>query len=319
VVSEAVVIRLASFGLAEACAFAATVVFYPALSADRWTRTMSLLVLSGVILLSPLLVPNDARFLRCLAAVLAVTLMLKLYDLHLGAARGHRPSFGSFLAFLPNIFCLVHRKLDAEPRRTRGQNVRRLALFTPVLLAMAALFAAWFRIEWLRFDFAAEHTVKTVAFFLALVPLTIVLGAAWSLLGGRGRDFMDNPFAARTPADFWRRYNRPVHQFLQEDVFLPAGGRRAPLRAVVLVFVVSAVVHEYVFSVPIGRVRGYQTTFFLLQGLAVAATMRFKPRGLGATVSVVATFAFNVATGVLFFASVNELLPFYRNDVPLWD
>jgi D-alanyl-lipoteichoic acid acyltransferase DltB (MBOAT superfamily) len=146
-----------------------------------------------------------------------------------------------------------------------------------------------------------------------------VLGAAWSLLGGRGRDFMDNPFAARTPADFWRRYNRPVHQFLAEDVFVPAGGRRFPFRGALLAFVLSALIHEYVFSIPIGRIQGFQTTFFLLQGLAVAATMRLRPRGLAAAACVVATFAFNMATGVLFFASVNELLPFYRNSVPLWD
>ena len=31
---------------------------------------------------------------------------------------------------------------------------------------------------------------------------------------------MDNPFAARTSADFWRRYNRPVRQGRDEDGWL---------------------------------------------------------------------------------------------------
>jgi D-alanyl-lipoteichoic acid acyltransferase DltB (MBOAT superfamily) len=130
---------------------------------------------------------------------------------------------------------------------------------------------------------------------------------------------MDNPFAARTSADFWRRYNRPVTQFLRENVFGPAGGRRSAVRGAVAVFVVSALVHEYVFSMAIGRVQGYQTAFFMIQGIAVAATLRARPRGAAAVAAVAATFAFNVASGVLFFASVNRVLPFYENAVPLWD
>ena len=64
--------------------------------------------------------------------------------------------------------------------------------------------------------------------------------------------------------------------------------------------------------------RGYQAAFFLVQGVAVAATMRLKPRGAAAAVSVVLTLAFNLASGVLFFASVNQVVPFYVNRVPVW-
>jgi hypothetical protein len=38
--------------------------------------------------------------------------------------------------------------------------------------------------------------------------------------------------------------------------------------------------HEYIFGMAIGRVQGYQTAFFLLQGVAVAATARVKAKGL---------------------------------------
>src|SRR5437763_507971 len=79
-------------------------------------------------------------------------------------------------------------------------------------------FATSFALDWRRKGFAAEHATKVVTFFLALVPMTAALSAGWRLLGGRAIDFMDNPFAARTPADFWRRYNRPVHQFFDENV-----------------------------------------------------------------------------------------------------
>ena len=64
--------------------------------------------------------------------------------------------------------------------------------------------------------------------------------------------------------------------------------------------------------------QGYQTVFFLLQGAAVALTLRLKPRGISTAAGVAATFTFNLMTGVLLFASVNAVLPFYVNPVPLW-
>jgi D-alanyl-lipoteichoic acid acyltransferase DltB (MBOAT superfamily) len=312
--------RLGGFALAVAVASTAAIPFYFALRTGRRARTIALLLASAFLLVTPFLVPPGARFLRLLAAILAATHVLKLYDLHVGAARGVVPCFRAFLAFLPSIFSLVHRKLDGEPRPATRDNLRRVAVGTALFILMTALFIGTFRVDWSRHPFALEHAVKVVTLFLAIVPATSALGAAWNLLGGRGRTFMDNPFAARTPADFWRRYNRPVHQFLHEDVFLPAGGARSPLRGILAVFLVSAAVHEYVFSVAIGKVQGYQTAYFLVQALAVAATMRLKPRGASAAAATAATFAFNVATAVLFFASVDEVLPFfYRNEVPVWE
>ena len=311
--------RLISFALAAGAASVCALAFFPALRATSRVRRLGLIVAAAFILATPWMIPPGARLLRCLAAILAVVLSIKLYDLHLGAARGVRPSLLEFLAFLPNIYSLVHRKLHAEVRPPHVLELRRAALAAFAGGTAAVVFLATFKTDWARYNFATEHAVKVVTFFLALVPLANFGASVWRLAGGRGRDFMDNPFAARTPADFWRRYNRPVHQFLEHDVFTPAGGRRSPFRAAVAAFVVSALIHEYVFFAPVGRVQGYQTAFFLVQGLAVAITLRLHPRGVAAAASIAATFAFNVLTGVLFFASVDEVLPLYVNDVPVWD
>jgi hypothetical protein len=158
------------------------------------------------------------------------------------------------------------------------------------------------------------------------VPFTAIAVVPWRTFVGPARDFMRNPFAARTPADFWRRYNRPVHEFMEQDVFKPAsgprrvrGGSRGGVGAIVLAFLISAAAHEYVFAVPIGRVQGYQTVFFMVQGLAVAATWRVKPRGWRVYPWVAATFLFNLATSVLFFASMNHVVRIYVHVPPLWD
>ena len=90
---------------------------------------------------------------------------------------------------------------------------------------------------------------------------------------------MDRPYLARTPADFWRRYNRNMQQVFLEDVLKPLGDRLGRSGKIMIVFSLSATLHEYVFGIATGRVQGYQTAFFLLQGIAVAGTTRVRPRG----------------------------------------
>src|SRR5205814_5109927 len=99
-----------------------------------------------------------------------------------------------------------------------------------------------FRSDWSDLPFVLEHVTKVVVWFLFLMPTTAAGVAAWRLVGGRGRDLMCHPYAARTPADFWRRYNRPVTHFLEEDAFRPAGGRRAPFLATLAASAASAAI-----------------------------------------------------------------------------
>jgi hypothetical protein len=312
------------FALAAAVAFCAALAFYPALWLPERRRFAVMLVLQLLILLSPLLVPASARFLRLLGSILAITFTLKLYDLHVGAAFGARPSLMRFVSFLGNVFSLVDRRIDTHPDRRSAAQRRSVAWSTAATVAALFLANSVFRFDWTRHSFALEHAAKVVSFFLVLVPFTAIAAELWRMFIGPARDHMRNPFAARTPADFWRRYNRPVHEFMEQDVIKPAAaGRRAGAWAgaggILLVFLVSAVAHEYVFAVPIGRVQGYQAAFFLVQGLAVAATARVKPRGRAVYPWVAATFLFNLATGVLFFASMNHVVRLYLHTPPLWD
>jgi hypothetical protein len=308
----------ARFIAAIAIGYAAALAFFPALALERWKRVTALLIVYVPVALAPLVVPPNARFIRFLATVISVALLVKLYDLEVGARRGLRPDFRTFAAFLPNIFSYVLRKLDAEPRPGRTVDLARLTRSLAGLAAWTVILVALFCVDWRGLPFAAEHSAKVLALGLALFPGASVAGALWRLGGGRGREFMDAPLLARTPADFWRRYNRPTNQFFYEDIFKPANGFRAPIRATLLTFAVSALVHEYVFGIVLGRVQGYQTVFFLLQGCAAAATLRIRPNGWSAMLWGAATLGFNLATAVFFFASVNGMVPFYSRGVPPW-
>ncbi len=292
-------------------AFLAASLFYPALGWRRIARRRWLAVTTIIILLSPLVIPSHHPFGRLLAAVMAVALFVKVYDLNVGADRGHYPRFASVLFFLPNLSAVVLRKLDSEPQPSRREVVRHI-LHSVVTCALAIpLFVVVFRIDWHRWPFALEHSVKVLTFFLVLLPGVKLAVSVWRLLGGKAREPMDHPFLACTPVDFWRRYNRPAQQFFLEDIFKPLGGKRALYRAGLATFAFSALVHEYLFVVAIEAVQGYQTAFFLIQGIAVLATARIKPKGWQVVPWWAGTFSFNLATSVLFFASINQVLPFY--------
>jgi hypothetical protein len=296
---------------AVALEFAAATAFYPALGRPGRVRLAVLAVLWPVIMASPWLVGFEHPFHRFLASVVAVALVAKLYDVHVGAARGFRPGAKDYFLQLPNFGVVVLRRALAEPLPRRGDDLARLAVSALGSVPAVALAVWLFRYDWSRRPFALEHSAKVLAFLLALVAVSTALAAAARLLGLRVPDPMRNPFAAATPADFWTRYNCAAYQFFYEDIFRPAGGLRSPVRAALVTFVVSGLLHEYIFVATLGRVRGLQSAFFLAQGLAVAATLRARPSGWRKPAWRAATYAFMLTSSVLFFECIDDVVPFY--------
>jgi hypothetical protein len=299
-----------AFPVAVALAIACS--FQPALGLPKGRRLLVLGVLELLVLLTPLLVALDQTFARFLATVLAIALAAKLFDLHIGASRGDRPDFWNVFTYLINLTSVVRRKLADEPRPSKRRNFLRFGVMSYLGELALIPFVACYRVDWRPIPFAVEHAAKVFAFFLVLVPAGAAGAAIWRLMGGWTREPMDNPFASTTPADFWRRYNRPAQQFFLEDVFKPLGGMRRPVLGTIATFAVSGLIHEYLFDITVWRIQGYQVAFFLIQGVAVALTARLNPKGWWRGVGIAATLAFMLATGTLFFASIDEVLPFYQ-------
>jgi hypothetical protein len=295
--------------LAPAVAFAAAVAFYPARRKGGRGRTWAWLACSAVVALSPCLVPLGAKPVRFVASLTAITILVKLYDVYMECRLAQHMSLQSYLAYLPNGFWLVLRK---EPSRVPlVRDLRRLTWAVPALLVLMLLGVGLWRQDWSAVPFALEHALKVSLVVLAVVLIANALAAAYRLLGGRALDFMNNPIAASTPADFWRRWNRPAQQFLSEYIFMPAGGLRKPVRATLVTFGVSGLVHEYVLGIAAGSVQGWQILFFTVQGCAVVATTHTRPTGRTQSLWIAATVVFNLSTSVLFFQSVDAVLPFY--------
>jgi D-alanyl-lipoteichoic acid acyltransferase DltB (MBOAT superfamily) len=130
-------------------------------------------------------------------------------------------------------------------------------------------------------------------------------------MGVAATDFSGWFFSAATPAEFWRRWNQPAGQFMYEYLFKPTGGSRRIFLPVMATFAFNGLVHEYVLGVAAGRILGLAFLFFLIQGLATAATLHLRPSGIGKALGIVLTLIFNLATSLVFFACVNAVVPFY--------
>jgi len=238
-----------------------------------------------------------------------------MWDLHLGAVRQVNPRFKEFLSFLANLPSLVHRRTGSEPQPTPREN--GIILSKSLVEASLGLLAfnILLRLNWGSTPFLAEHVLKAFVFFLGATAFFSAFSAVARALGGYAPEPMTRPYLARTPADFWRRYNRWIGEGLREDLFLLIGGRRHPALATLAVFAIFGILHEYLFFVSLGSVQGFQLGFFSLQGAAVALTLRARP---GRIVGIGGTFAFNALSSILFFASFHSLARFYDSGLPTW-
>jgi hypothetical protein len=109
----------------------------------------------------------------------------------------------------------------------------------------------------------------------------------------------------------FRRWNRPAQRCFEYYTFRRMVGLRHPTLGILTAFTISGLGHEYLFAIAIGKVQGWQTFYFVLNGLAVAATYRLRPCGLALLLCVAATIAFNLLASIIFCQSLNEIIPFY--------
>lgn len=283
----------------------------------RGLRRAILMVVGTACFASPLLLPTDPLAPLILAAVTCPVMALKLIDLHVGAAWWRTQPASMWWRYLPIPFVLVVRKHLDEPVRPRAQSLRLLVrglIEVGVGLYVLSSVAAWGLPLWL------DHVVRALALYaIAFDGGFVVVCATMRLLGIHVMDFCRHPIVSSTPADFWRRYNRPGGRFLYENVFLPNGGRLHPLRGTVLVFATNGVMHEALSFLFVREILGYQLIFFALHTVAVVLTFRLRPRGPWLWVGRLLTFSFVSATSALFLANLDAIRPgsIYPNGLPL--
>jgi hypothetical protein len=274
-------------------------------------RRSALFTVTALLLFVPVLVPAQAPATRFVVALWVAVLVMKCFDLYYGSRVSAVNARAAFAFLFASVLVL---------RNARAATGTAEPIVRPVLEAASGsvLMLLAMRMDWGPWPFLLEHSVKFLLIAAAVFPAVNAVMSAIRLAGGSAKDFTDSILRSRTPAEFWRRYNRIVGEFLHCDVGRSVAGVHAPVLAVVTAFAFSAALHEYLFAVVAGRVFGYQTAFFLVQALAVLATMRLKPRRGSALVGRILTIVFMLLTTTLFGANIDRAIPIYSNPLPGW-
>ncbi len=299
-------------------ACAAAVAAWPARRLGTPARAAVLLPLAAVGFVVPFFGPPSPVWVRGAMVLQCPLLGFRLLDLHVGAADWRTRSFGEWLAYLANPVVIVYRLYKRQRLKPVAESAR-LVMRGAIEIAAGTLVLSWaFGREWPAGSFWPEHVAKLAGIYLCVLDggFVFLTGAA-RLLGFPVADGSRNPIAAVTPADFWRRYNMEAGRLLHADVALPLAGMHRPLAGMLAAFLINGVFHEYLASLMIGRVIGYQVALFSICGVASAATWRWRPRGAMAVLSWAGTVVFMVMASVLFFSSADQFMEWYSTDNPI--
>jgi len=313
---------LTSVGLVSGIA----IISWPILKMRGWVGS----VLSGataglVLVLGPLLIPPERVMTRALISLGSADLFFKLIDYARENRRGGGGRWGDYLRFLAPlpVFLVVFRNRGRRlpaPVPTRPEIVRVL-VGTAVASACVAEVIAGGGVA-VSASFALNHMFRLAVFVVTIEAASEAMGGLERLAGFDIRPIIRSCFLARTPLEFWSRYNTRVHSWLESNLFRPMGGRRAPIRAVLATFFVSAVFHELMFDLALSRVDGSQFAFFMIQAPAVLASPRLErfARRSGVAGDALArslTVVWMSVSSTLFFRGASRIFPFLDAN-PSW-
>ena len=234
-----------------------------------------------VVLACPLLIPSANVGLRAASAVVSVDIAFKIVDYfrrwdRLDRSTVLRDYYGLLIPF--PVFAVVypdHRRRLLRPETPWPQVLRLVVGIVGVVGAVLTL-RVLSSSDLIRSSFALNHAVMLLTFVVAIESLSRALCGLERLAGFDTTPIIRNAYLSRTVSEFWRRYNYRVHDWLYRNVFQTTGGRHAPVRSVVLVFLVSGVFHELMFGIATSRFTGYQLAFFTLQAPAALASGRLE-------------------------------------------
>ena len=289
-------------------AYLAAALAWPVRRLGPGGRAAALSLIAAVPFALPMLCPSEPLVGKVLATLLCPVTGTKLLSLGVEAEwwRGRR--LRDWLLYLALVPVLVPRLHEAAPGRERALRPLLEGCFKAAL--GAALLAWAFQMDLGRRSFWLGHSVKLVAAYLCFFDGMFVLQTGLLRLAGlRTLDLSREPILSVTPADFWRRYNCEAGRFLREDLYRPVQRRAVALGALLLVFAVNGILHEYMAWLLVGRVLGYQLAFFAIHGVAVAATWKWRPQGWVKGVGWAATLGLVVASSALFFATIQQFRP----------
>lgn len=278
----------------------------------RASRRVLAVVLAVLVALLPWLAP-PLPILRFFIAMGAILVCARLLE----TLRGHVPepaksSFASYCTYFLSVAELTFSESDAarsRARRAGGLRLLRALVKAACVLGLFALATAYPALH----EHWAVHALWCLfaAYFAASGGADLQSGLVMCSSGHQAGEVFCAPPLATSPRDFWsRRWNAMFRNSAHRLVFTPLGGAAHPVRAVLGVFLASALVHEYLVLASLGHTRGHMFTFFMLHGIGTLLTgLRRTPWPVPRGLDVLLHSAWLVVTAPLFFAPMELIFP----------
>jgi hypothetical protein len=287
---------------------------------SRILRTSVLVSVIIIACFAGFAIPAKDKILRLITAGLGLLVAIRVYSY--SQAGRTNASFTDYIRFLSIGLLSPHLLYSPARYTTKASPVREIPR---VAIALAVIPVTWAAAKYLvlteagRNSWILNHLIVVVAFVIIFQSVGQCCLGVWRMLGLRSKPLVDNVVFALTPAEFWRRWSWPIHTWLFRHVFIPVGGRHYFFRATLAVFLASALMHEVMAFVGLGRMTGHWTLCFLLATLGVLASPvleSFARRGIAAQiVTRIITMVLLVITAIPAFVGINYFVRLYHKDI----
>lgn len=223
----------------------------------------------------PFVGPAGVMLVQIVLSAWAVIYGVKTWECHRGGAfdpaMWKSPARFLIWWFVPPDTIVPQTDAQAEANRAEGR--RRVARGLLKLVAYVALLELNRRWDGLHDSVIVHNLWGLWMLYALLTGLADSLTGLVMQLGLHAVETFDRPFLSASPREFWsRRWNLFIARFAARSVFFPLDGVHKPVRATVVVFAASGLMHEYlvwaVARAPVERV-GWMMAFFLGNAAAV--------------------------------------------------
>ncbi len=293
---------------------------WPALRWPWIARCITVIIAILICSFAALVIPSPAGIARAFVAILGLMTALRIYSY---VQSGLWLGFFNYAVFL-SIGLLQPYLVYSPARQFRLPRMPGIREFIEFIMAGALVPLTWIAARWIILtepvanSWILNHLVLAAGFIIIMQALSRCCEVLWRVQGFRVKPIINNIILSQTPADFWRRWSWPIHQWLHCYIFLPVKARRGKIQAILAVFLFSALFHEILVSVIFGRMTGHQSLFFILNALGVLASPTLERLGTwglpGRLLMRLVTITFMILTAALMFTTFHYLYPIYVHE-----
>ena len=276
----------------------------------------------AAILLAAFLARDQSAAARGLIAIFGLIVLLRVHSYGCSECVGGFGDYAHFLSFgplAPHLTYLAGRRPEMDSPAAQPGRIMRFSAAVVLIPLSWSLASHLLAMPWSQNSWLINHLIFAGAFVLVMSAFGQCATAVWQIQGSAHKALVDNILLSRSPAEFWRRWSWPMHLWLYRYVYIPAGGKPHHVRATLMVFLISGLLHEFIAALAIGRITGHQMLFFMVSAVGVLispALERIERRGLVPNAMARAfTLSFLVASSALMFATLDYILPVYYKHV----